>query len=97
MFLLENQTGNTTGDQPIITATGGEKLVHVSGTFDGAIVKIEGSIDELPFTPFRGLDGYVVEITEAGIYAIVYCASSLRIRASVEGAGGSADITVAIL
>ena len=97
MFLLENQTGNTDGSQTVYTASGGEKLVHVSGVFDGATVNIEGSIDALPFTPFRGLDGYVLDITEEGIYTIVNCAPSLQVRAHIEGAGSGTDITVSIL
>ena len=85
LTLFENQTTNATSPpSDLIIATG---AVAVSGTFDGATVTMEASLDG--GTTFIA----ATAITEAAIKAYK-CTKQTKMRAVITGAGLSTSLTV---
>ena len=83
--LFENQTTNATSNSAdFIIATG---AVAVSGTFDGATVTMEASLDG--GTTFIA----ATTATEAAIKAYK-CTKQTKMRAVITGAGASTSLTV---
>jgi hypothetical protein len=96
MKLLENQTTDTDGSQAVVEGRGANFLVQVEGTFDGATVTLEGSLEGMGFQQLKDVTGSLVAIIVDDTVVITYCKAGFRIRAAVIGAGGSTNITVAI-
>jgi len=97
MLLLENQMANTDGTQIEKECTGGSLLIQAAGTFDGATITLQGNVEGLGWQDLSDETGTVVSITEGIILTINLCKAGLKLRGSVTGAGGSTDVSLAVL
>ena len=69
--------------------------VQIEGTFDGATVALEGTVDGTNFHTLTTLLGAGASLTSAGIFE--FTTAVLAIRPKVTGGGGSESITVTAL
>ena len=89
MAILTNQTSDTTSSGVSHTS---QTAVHVTGTFDGATVTIEVSLDDSAYVKADNTAGEA-RLTVPGVVPINH-PGSYYIRASVLGAKSSTNITV---
>lgn len=67
-----------------------DRTVQASGTFGGATVTIEGSInDGVSWGPLRDPGGTAITFTAAGLQAIAENVTDIRARLSVVGVGAA--------
>lgn len=85
-FLNNTADGATSGK----TWQTGAGVVSMTGTFNGASVSVEFSVDGTNYVSV-GADG---TLTAAGAYAIYLPSCSLRLN--ITGSGGSTDVDVRI-
>lgn len=72
-----------------------DRTVHVFGTFGGATVVIEGSLDGVNFATLHDQGGVALSFTSAGIFAVSENIFAIRPRLSSVGSG--ANVTVNLL
>ena len=89
MALLTNQTSNGSGSGVAHTAS---TVAHVSGTFDGATVSLEVSLDDSVWVKPDNVKGGGQTGSPAAI--LINHVGAYYLRASVTKAGGSTSITV---
>ena len=88
--------GIAAGDtaEPVQWAGDADRSVQVEGTFDGATITIEGSIDEVNFRTLSDPTGTGLTFTSGRIEAITEAV--VMIRPSISG-GTTVDVTVSLL
>lgn len=89
--------GLAAGDtaEPVHLAGDADRSVQVEGTFDGATITIEGSIDETNFRTLSDPTGTGLTFTAARIEAITE--ACVQIRPTVTAGGAGVDLTVSVL
>ena len=89
MALLTNQTSNGSGTGVEHTSS---TVAHVTGTFDGATVSLEVSLDNSTWVKPDNIKGCGQTGSPAAI--LINHVGTYYLRASVSNAQGSTDITV---
>lgn len=84
-------TANHTGvavEQPGVT----KRTVHAFGTWGGATLSIEGSMDGANFAILKNQAGNAVSLTADGVMDVYSNALYIRARLTVVGAGADVDV-----
>ena len=97
MLLLKNQTADTDGTQTNKECSGGSLLIQTTGTFDGAVVTIQGRMHGFDFQDLRDEAGDVVSMTEPTTIVLGFCKSGFDVRAGLTIAGAGTDVSIGIL
>lgn len=94
-YVWENLTQTDLDGQPIAVSRRSDRTVQVIGTFGGATVTIQGSLDGTNWATLNDLQGTALTFTSARIEGVSEIVT--YIRPLVSGASGTTDLDVYFL